>query len=81
MMNYLFQSEVAAQTPVFVRKLGRLLFWLFFIIPSLMMFMPWLQNISATGMLTAITPSDRRLPVEAPISGIISKWNVKSYYI
>jgi membrane fusion protein, adhesin transport system len=77
MMNDLFQSEIAAQTPAFVRRLGRLLFWLFFIIPLLMMFLPWLQNISATGTLTALNPADRRQTVEAPISGVISKWNVQ----
>lgn len=77
MMNHLYQSEIAAQTPAFVRKLGRLLFWLFFIIPLLMMFLPWLQNISATGTLTALNPADRRQTVEAPISGVISKWNVQ----
>lgn len=77
MMKSLYQSEIDAQTPAFVRKLGRLLFWLFFIIPLLMMFLPWLQNISATGMLTALNPADRRQTVEAPISGVISKWNVQ----
>jgi len=76
-MNHPYQSEIAAQTPAFVRKLGRLLFWLFFIIPLLMMFLPWLQNISATGSLTALNPADRRQTVEAPIAGVISKWNVQ----
>jgi membrane fusion protein, adhesin transport system len=76
-LNSQFQSEIAAQTPTFVRRLGRWLFWLFFIIPLFMLFLPWLQNISASGMLTALNPSDRRQTVEAPISGVISKWYVQ----
>lgn len=75
--NKLYQSELISQTPAFVRRLGRWLFWLFFIIPLLMLFLPWLQNISASGMLTALNPADRRQTVEAPISGVISKWYVQ----
>ncbi len=75
--NNLYQSELISQTPAFVRRLGRWLFWLFFIIPFLMLFLPWLQNISASGMLTALNPADRRQTVEAPISGVISKWYVQ----
>lgn len=75
--NNLYQSELISQTPAFVRRLGRWLFWLFFIIPCLMLFLPWLQNISASGMLTALNPADRRQTVEAPISGVISKWYVQ----
>jgi multidrug efflux pump subunit AcrA (membrane-fusion protein) len=75
--NNLYQSELISQTPAFVRRLGRWLFWLFFIIPFLMLFLPWLQNISASGMLTALNPADRRQAVEAPISGVISKWYVQ----
>jgi membrane fusion protein, adhesin transport system len=75
--NNLFQSELTSQTPAFVRRWGRWLFWLFFIIPFLMLFLPWLQNISASGMLTALNPADRRQTVEAPISGVISKWYVQ----
>jgi adhesin transport system membrane fusion protein len=75
--NNIYHSELISQTPAFVRRLGRWLFWLFFIIPLLMLFLPWLQNISASGMLTALNPADRRQTVEAPISGVISKWYVQ----
>lgn len=75
--NNLYQSELIAQTPAFVKRLGRWLFWLFFIIPLMMMFLPWLQNITASGSLTALNPADRRQAVEAPISGVISKWYVQ----
>lgn len=75
--NNLYHSELISQTPAFVRRLGRWLFWLFFIIPFFMLFLPWLQNISASGSLTALNPADRRQTVEAPISGVISKWYVQ----
>ncbi len=73
----LYQSEHTSQTPAFVRRLSRWLFWLFFIIPLFMMFLPWLQNITASGSLTALNPADRRQTVEAPITGVISKWYVQ----
>lgn len=72
-----FQSEKAAETPILVRRLGQWLFWLFFVLPVLMLFLPWLQNINSSGMVTAFHPSDRRQTVDAPISGVISKWYVQ----
>lgn len=75
--NQLYQSELMALTPLIVRRLGRWLFWLFFVLPILMLFLPWLQNISGNGMLTAFHPSDRRQTVDAPIAGVISKWHVQ----
>ncbi len=76
-LNGQFQSEISSHTPKFVRRLGRWLFWLFFVVPLLMLFLPWLQNVTASGMLTALSPSDRRQTVEAPITGVVSKWYVQ----
>lgn len=76
-LDHQYQSEHMAETPVLVRRLGRWLFWLFFVIPILMLFLPWLQNISGSGMVTAFHPSDRRQTVDAPINGVISKWHVQ----
>lgn len=72
-----YQSEKAAETPLLVRRLGRWLFWLFFVLPVFMLFLPWLQNITSSGMVTAFHPSERRQTVDAPISGVISKWYVQ----
>lgn len=71
--NALLQSE----TPTFVRRMIRWLFWLFFIVPLVILFFPWLQNIQGKGMVTAYHPSERRQTVDAPISGVISKWFVQ----
>lgn len=75
--SHLFRSEQLAITPALVRRLARWLFWLFFVLPVLMLFLPWLQNISGNGLLTAFHPSDRRQTVDAPIAGVISKWHVQ----
>lgn len=71
--NALLQSE----TPTFVRRMIRWLFWLFFIVPLVILFFPWLQNIQGKGMVTAYHPSERRQTVDAPISGVINKWFVQ----
>ena len=73
----IFQSQRQSETPALVKRICRWLFWLFFILPIIILFLPWLQNISASGMVTAFHPSDRRQTVDAPISGIISKWHVQ----
>ena len=75
--SQLYRSEQMAITPVLVRRLARWLFWLFFALPLLMLFLPWLQNISGNGLVTAFHPSDRRQTVDAPIAGVISKWHVQ----
>lgn len=73
--NYAAMGD--AETPAFVQRIGKYLLWLFFIIPLLVLFFPWLQNIQGKGMVTAYHPSERRQTVDAPISGVISKWFVQ----
>jgi membrane fusion protein, adhesin transport system len=77
MNNLNIKATQQSETPAFVRRFGRWLFWLFFVIPLLMLFLPWLQNITGSGMVTAFHPSDRRQTVDAPITGVISKWHVQ----
>ena len=77
MPTQLYQSEKMSITPALVRRLARWLFWLFFVLPLLMLFLPWLQNISGNGLVTAFHPSDRRQTIDAPIAGVISKWHVQ----
>ncbi|MDP3088941.1 MAG: HlyD family efflux transporter periplasmic adaptor subunit [Methylotenera sp.] len=66
-----------SDTPAFVQSLSKYLLWLFFIIPMIILFFPWLQNIQGIGMVTAYHPSERRQTVDAPISGVINKWFVQ----
>ncbi|HEY6881956.1 MAG TPA: HlyD family efflux transporter periplasmic adaptor subunit [Polyangiales bacterium] len=39
--------------------------------------LPWQQNISGSGRVIAWAPSERRQPIEAPVSGRVVRWWVK----
>jgi multidrug efflux pump subunit AcrA (membrane-fusion protein) len=41
------------------------------------MFLPWQQNVTAIGKVTAFSPSERVQTIDAPVSGLISKWYVQ----
>ncbi len=66
-----------AETPLFVRKLAKVLGIMFFLLPFLMMFLPWQQNIRGHGAVTAFAPLERRQTVDAPIGGMITHWHVQ----
>lgn len=71
------QSLQNARTPEFVGKTIRWLLITCFILPILMLFLPWQQNITATGAVTAFSANERKQTVDAPITGLISKWHVQ----
>ncbi|MCC9168151.1 HlyD family secretion protein [Pontibacter harenae] len=63
------------QTP----QQGRILaYWIagLFLVLLLCLFLPWTQNISSQGMLTALSPQDRPQTVEAVIAGRIENWHI-----
>jgi len=66
-----------AQTPAFVRRYAKFLGFAFFILPLISMFLPWQQNVSANGQVTAFSASERIQNIDAPVSGVISKWYVQ----
>ena len=66
-----------AETPLFVRKLAKFLGFMFFLLPFLMLFLPWQQNIRGQGAITAFAPLERRQTVDAPIGGMITNWYVQ----
>jgi multidrug efflux pump subunit AcrA (membrane-fusion protein) len=43
----------------------------------LALFLPWTQNISSQGNLTALSPEDRPQTVEATIAGRIEEWHIQ----
>ncbi|TAH21422.1 MAG: HlyD family efflux transporter periplasmic adaptor subunit [Cytophagales bacterium] len=55
-----------------------LVFWLlgFFLLFLITLFLPWQQNIQATGDVTALRPQDRPQTVESAIAGRIIRWGV-----
>lgn len=68
---------VATETPEFVVRYVRNLSILFFVLPIIAMFLPWQQNVTAIGKVTAFSPSERVQTIDAPVSGVISKWYVQ----
>lgn len=69
--------NLKAQTPLFVKRYASLLGIAFFVLPFLIMFMPWRQNVNALGNVTAFSASERIQSIDAPVRGVISKWYVQ----
>ena len=47
------------------------------LLPLLLIFVPWQQNISATGHISALSPLDRMRTIPAPVNGRILKLHIK----
>lgn len=61
-------------------RLGRTLaYWISGIVLFLILilFLPWTQNISSRGTLTALDPEDRPQTVQSTIAGRIERWHVQ----
>ncbi len=58
------------------RKLVYLLFSLF-ILAFIILFLPWTQNVRATGKLTTLRPENREQNIHSIISGRVEKWFVR----
>ncbi|MBC7923610.1 MAG: HlyD family efflux transporter periplasmic adaptor subunit [Ferruginibacter sp.] len=58
------------------RRLGRWMLVLL-LISTVVLFLPWQQNINGEGSLTALTPQDRSQTVQNAIAGRIERWNVQ----
>ncbi|RDV15630.1 HlyD family efflux transporter periplasmic adaptor subunit [Pontibacter diazotrophicus] len=72
--NYM---ELEAMQQVQTPRQGRILtYWIagIFLVVVLCLFLPWTQNISSQGTLTALTPQDRPQTIESVIAGRIEKW-------
>jgi adhesin transport system membrane fusion protein len=74
----LFEAALQlAQTPKTVNRIFKFLIWAFFIIPIFALFLPWQQNITALGKVTAFAPFERVQTIDAPIQGMIAQWHVQ----
>lgn len=67
----------AASTPAFVLRYVKIFVILFLVLPVLALFLPWQQNVTALGKVTAFSPAERVQTIDAPVSGQISKWYVQ----
>ncbi|OYZ10307.1 MAG: hypothetical protein B7Y32_01220 [Methylophilales bacterium 16-45-7] len=66
-----------AKTPAHVSKYIKVIGFTFFLIPFIALFLPWQQNVTAMGKVTAFAPSERVQSIDAPLNGVISKWYVQ----
>ncbi|MCB5186253.1 HlyD family secretion protein [Methylobacillus gramineus] len=64
-------------TPTVVKRILFGIVVLCFIVPTLMLFLPWQQNVQAMGAVTAFAPLERRQSVDAPVGGVIKQWFVR----
>lgn len=78
MNHYKFNQNalVATQTPAAVSRYITIMVVLFFVLPIIALFLPWQQNVTAAGKVTALSPSERVQTIDAPLNGVISKWYV-----
>lgn len=65
------------QTPASLRRWIRRMAWLLLVLPTLFLLLPWQQNVTALGKVTAYSPSERVQTIDAPVSGVIYRWNVQ----
>lgn len=66
-----------ADTPKVVNRISKFIGLSFFIIPLITMLLPWQQNITANGQVTAFSASERIQNIDAPVSGMINKWYIE----
>ena len=70
-------SLLLAKTPASVEKSIKYLAMFFFVLPFLTLFLPWQQNVTALGKVTAYSPAERTQTIDAPVGGVITKWHVQ----
>jgi multidrug efflux pump subunit AcrA (membrane-fusion protein) len=65
------------ETPDRLRVWIKRMAWLLLGLPAMFMFLPWQQNVTALGKVTAYSPSERVQTIDAPVSGLINRWHVQ----
>lgn len=65
------------QTPDHLRLWIKRMAWLLLGLPTFFMFLPWQQNVTALGKVTAYSPSERVQTIDAPVSGLVNRWHVQ----
>lgn len=76
--KHIFEPTIKlGNTPDQVNRLFKILIWVFFIVPLIFLFLPWQQNISTRGKVTAFAPFERAQTIDAPIQGLIAQWHVQ----
>ncbi len=75
----IYKQKLSSSEVLLTPKAAKVLvFWLLgiFLLFFVVLFLPWQQNIQASGEVTALRPQDRPQTVESAIAGRIIKWGV-----
>lgn len=67
----------AVRPPHALRKLATVLVGLFVALPVALLLVPWVQNVSGAGRVTALDPLDRTQMIPAPVTGRLMKLEVQ----
>lgn len=69
----MLRVETPRSLHVWIKRMA----WLMLGLPAFFMFLPWQQNVTALGKVTAYSPSERVQTIDAPVSGLINRWHVQ----
>jgi membrane fusion protein, adhesin transport system len=72
-----FKSVTLTETPPYLFRLVKYIAWFFIGSILLSLCLPWQQNVTGTGKVTAYVPSERVQSIDAPINGVVTKWHVQ----
>jgi len=64
----------AAQTPAWFWRLAKLFAVILVVLPVVLLFVPWQQNVRGEGRAVAYAPLERQQEIEAPINGRVTHW-------
>ena len=59
------------------RRFGRLLLLVLLLLPFVLAFAPWQQNLPGEGRVIEFDPVDRPMPIQARTDGVILRWHVR----
>jgi len=62
--------------PKSVQTLARLLILLVAAVTAALIFTPWMQSVSGSGQVSALTPTERTQTISAPVDGRVATWHV-----
>lgn len=65
------------KTPDYVSRFVKYLAWALIGFTLFCLCLPWQQNVTGIGKVTAYSPNERVQTVDAPINGVVTKWHVQ----
>ncbi len=73
-----FHEEIFrfTKTPKLAVFLGWLMIISFFILPFILLMVPWQQTVKGRGQIVAFAPTERKRVITARVTGQITKWHV-----